>query len=132
MVKPNVKDVRLAKQLGDNLATFRKASQHTQKSLADLIGVDKETISRFERGAALPSLLTLEKLGDHLAVPLNALIGEYTLPIDNTAVALTSLLNELDEDDRGYVYESMKALCRHLQKRKRCIERRKEPRPTRQ
>lgn len=126
MGKPNVNDVRLSKRLSTNLVTYRKASQHTQKSLADLIGVDKETISRFERGVALPSLLTLEKLGDHLAIPLNDLLGQDAVPLNNTAVILTSLLNELDEDDQEYVHDSIKALCRHLQKRKAPVEKRKQ------
>src|SRR5438876_9671576 len=57
---------RLAKKLGANLAVRRKARKWSQEDLAERMGVATETISRFERGATLPSLVTLQRLGQVL------------------------------------------------------------------
>ena len=61
--------------LGANIAERRKNLGWTQAQLAECIGVDTETVSRFERGSNLPSLQRLEKLADALSVPLYQLIA---------------------------------------------------------
>jgi DNA-binding XRE family transcriptional regulator len=52
--------IQLARQLGENIAERRRALDWTQDQLAERLGVEAETISRFERGATLPSLPKLE------------------------------------------------------------------------
>ena len=110
------------------MAAYRKAQNHTQKTLAESIGVDKETISRFERGVALPSLQTLEKLGGELNIPLSHLIGEEAVRVDNLAIVLTQWLNELEEKDRDLLFDMMRSLYQRLRKPETRTERRKEPR----
>lgn len=127
--KPKKRSGGLSLQLGNNIATYRKVNNQTQKTLAQAVGVDKETISRFERGASLPSLQTLERLGEKLAVPLTALIGESSVQADDMAVNLTKILSELDEKDRICIYDVVKDLAAHFKKRGPLIEKRKEPRP---
>jgi len=122
----------LSKQVGNNLAAYRKAKNHTQKSLAQVMGVDKETISRFERGTVIPSLPTLERLSGELQVPVMELIGKEEAPVDTTGLLITEWLKDLSDEDRRYVCELVKGLCERLRKGEVRIERRKEPRPTRQ
>lgn len=121
-------EARLSKRLGTNLAAYRKAQNHTQKSLAESIGVDKESISRFERGVALPSLQTLEKLGGELNIPLSDLIGEEAAQVNKMAVILSQWLNEMDEESRQYLFDLIKSLYPRLRAPGTRIEKRKEPR----
>ena len=53
---------KLAKRLGQQIAERRRELSWTQDQLAERLGVDTETISRFERGVTVPALLTIEKL----------------------------------------------------------------------
>ena len=55
--------------------------------LAERIGVEPETISRFKRGATTPSLQTLEKISHCLRVRIGELLAETSAqPDDQTTV----------------------------------------------
>ena len=87
----------LAERLGASLAAKRKSRNWTQAELAERVGVDTETISRFERGAALPSLVTLEKLAHSIRVTLAELLTESSARADDQALALSAWLNDLSD-----------------------------------
>ena len=53
---------QLGKRLGQRIAERRKALGWTQDQLAERLGVDAETVSRFERGVTVPALVTLDRL----------------------------------------------------------------------
>ena len=61
------------KKLGRRCSDYRKRSGLTQAKLAEKIGVATETISRLERGAAMPSLSRMESLCDALGIELHDL-----------------------------------------------------------
>ena len=65
----------LAKQLGKRIHLFRKQSGLTQAALADRVKISNEFMSGIERGAKLPSLLTLDKLAAALKVNLKDLFN---------------------------------------------------------
>ena len=54
MVKKKHPGKPLAQRLGTQISTLRKTKEWTQADLAERIGVEPETISRFERGATTP------------------------------------------------------------------------------
>lgn len=58
------------KRLGQKVAECRQQAQLTQAELAEKVGVATETISRLERGAAVPSLARLEEIASALALEL--------------------------------------------------------------
>jgi transcriptional regulator with XRE-family HTH domain len=58
------------KRLGQKVAECRQQAQLTQAQLAERVGVATETISRLERGAAIPSLARLEEIASALALGL--------------------------------------------------------------
>lgn len=106
----------LAQHLGANIAALRKSRGRTQSGLAERVGVDTETISRFERGATLPSLLTLEKVGKALRVGVGVadlLAESSTLPDDQVA-RVGVWLAELSEVDRSFALDQMRRICVHL------------------
>jgi transcriptional regulator with XRE-family HTH domain len=61
------------KRLGQKVAESRQGAQLTQAQLAEKVGVATETISRLERGAAIPSLARLEDIASALALDLSEL-----------------------------------------------------------
>ena len=73
-----------------SIAALRKARNWTQSDLAERVGVDTETISRFERGATLPSLLTLEKISKSLKVGIGELLAESSAQPDALAFTLSA------------------------------------------
>jgi transcriptional regulator with XRE-family HTH domain len=86
----------------------------TQAALAEKIGVDTVTVSRFERGATLPSLTTLEKLGGCLQVGVGELLSESSALADDQAAMLSELLSELNGEDRAFVVDLIKNACGYL------------------
>jgi transcriptional regulator with XRE-family HTH domain len=104
----------LGDQLGKRVAQRRKALGWLQAELAEKLGVEMETISRFERGLALPSLERLDELAHILGIPIAELLSSATgNPIDQ-AVQISRWLAPLSETDRFFVTEHIQNLCRQL------------------
>jgi transcriptional regulator with XRE-family HTH domain len=61
----------IEKKLGKRVAELRQAADFTQAKLAEKIGVATETVSRLERGAAMPSLSRIEGIAAALKVDLH-------------------------------------------------------------
>lgn len=73
MTDASEKTLRL--RLGQELKRARTARGLTQNDLAERVGTEPETISRFERGATLPSLTRLLALAEALGEPVGILLG---------------------------------------------------------
>jgi transcriptional regulator with XRE-family HTH domain len=117
MAKAKRFESSLARRLGRHIAARRRALGWTQSDLAEHMGVDTETISRFERGATLPSLATLEKLSYNLRTGLGELLAETSLQPDDQVAVLRSWLADLKEADRNFVMAQIKHTCDHLLER---------------
>lgn len=63
----------IEKQLGIRIAAQRRYRKLTQAELAEIADVTPETISRLERGAAMPSLTRLSEIASALGVELRDL-----------------------------------------------------------
>jgi transcriptional regulator with XRE-family HTH domain len=61
------------KRLGRRVADQRKRAGLTQAQLAERVGVATETVSRLERGSAIPSLARLEAVASALGVETHEL-----------------------------------------------------------
>ena len=70
----------LAHRLGRNLAYYRKRAKLTQERLAEAAQVEVATISRYESGTTLPSLVTLEAMSMLLCVSIADLLTEEAFP----------------------------------------------------
>ena len=57
----------------------RAKKQYTQKELAELVGVDTQSVGAWENGTYLPSLQAAVKLADVLQVSLDELAGRATV-----------------------------------------------------
>lgn len=56
------------------IAKIRKQRGYSQMQLADKLGLSKQAISNYERGAREPDYVTLEAIADVLNVPMSMLI----------------------------------------------------------
>jgi transcriptional regulator with XRE-family HTH domain len=114
MVDKQKESERLAKRLGRNVAERRKQLEWTQEQVAERVGVDAETISRFERGANLPSLLTLEKLSTALRLSVGDLLSKQRPEAANEAAIFDSLITGLSPDERAFVMTVARNCCDYL------------------
>lgn len=107
----------LAKRLGKRIADRRKSIDWTQDQLAERLGVDAETVSRFERGVTVPSLVTLDNLARALRSRTADLLSESSLEPTDQAVRISAWLASLASRDREFVVDQIKRLCDQLRKR---------------
>ncbi|WP_043640689.1 helix-turn-helix domain-containing protein [Chromobacterium haemolyticum] len=103
-----------ARSLGRSIADARRAKGLTQEKLADVIGVEQESISRLERGVTLPSLSRLMHIADVLAVPIASLIRSSSGRSVDQAQDLVEKLNELSGEDRAWVRRWVDEICSKL------------------
>jgi transcriptional regulator with XRE-family HTH domain len=104
----------LAEQLGKTLARARLSAGLAQERVAEHIGVNVETISRFERGAVLPTLPRLVELAELYDVPVSTLLRRSSSRPRDLAEELTDRLNHLNDADRVWVTQWLTELCERL------------------
>lgn len=105
---------RLARRLGQQIAERRKELSWTQDQLAERLSVDTETISRFERGVTVPSLLTIEKLASILKTSVADLLSEASISPSDQAIRISAWLATLPPEDGEFIVAQVKTLCDHL------------------
>lgn len=111
-------ETALAFRLAKNIASRRKALELTQAQLAERLGVDTETLSRFERGKHLPSLVTLERLADVLVATVGELLAEPSRAPDEDALTISAWLAGLKPADKAFAKSLLKQFCDHLSSRR--------------
>lgn len=62
------------------LTDFRKNSGISQERLAELLGVSRQTVSRWEQGAFTPSAENLAKLSEVFGAPVDAFLKDDWIP----------------------------------------------------
>ncbi len=65
---------------GKNLQTLRKKHQLSQEGLAELLGVSRQAVSKWELGEGYPEVEKLLMLSKKLQVSLDSLLGEEDVP----------------------------------------------------
>lgn len=65
--------------IGNKINQYRKEKNYTQEKLAEQIGVDIKTISRWERDENTPSTDVLKKIAEVLEVPVSYLIDDHKM-----------------------------------------------------
>jgi transcriptional regulator with XRE-family HTH domain len=103
------KTSELGNLLGRNVARRRKELGLTQAEFAEKIGADIVTVSRFERGSNLPSLLRLEKIATALGVPLAELLSESTNLCTDQSLLIQGWIAGLSEADRKFMLDMVQA-----------------------
>lgn len=60
---------------GERLKLLRKSRNLTQQQIADLLFVNKSSVSRYESNSQLPETPQLQKLADYFEVSIDYLLG---------------------------------------------------------
>jgi len=108
---------KLAKRIGKRIAARRKQLNWTQEQLAERVRVDAETISRFERGANLPSLPTLDRMANVLRVDVGHLMSQAKTPAIAEVEILSALLDGLQSQDKTFVTQQINHWVEYLRSR---------------
>lgn len=101
---------KLRAQLGGELRKARLALGLMQADVAERVETDPETISRFERGATLPSLVRLLDLAEALGVTVASLLGGASPRATDELEELGHLLALLPAKDRQLVAAIIKVI----------------------
>jgi len=87
----------------------RKALGLTQAEFAERIGADIVTVSRFERGSNLPSLLRLERIANALGLPLAELLSQSTNLCTDQSLLVQGWIAGLSDSDRKFILDMVHA-----------------------
>ena len=115
----SVTESSLSKRLGANIAAQRKSLGMTQAALAEQMKMEPESISRFERGATLPSLATLEELSLVLKSTIADLLAECPSVSYKEEQRLAALLSPLSPRDRSALLDVLESICNLIPKQKK-------------
>lgn len=107
-------DKSLSRRVGANIKIARDNLNLSQRVVAERLGIETESLSRIERGSALPSLNKLDRLAGILEVPLAQLLSGVSAESASLVAALQENIEPLDEADRLFVLDQVKALSRKL------------------
>ena len=69
-----MEDEKLKKQIGANIASYRKRQRLTQVGLAQKLNYSDKAVSKWERGESAPDVLTLVQLSELFEVTVNDLL----------------------------------------------------------
>ena len=69
-----MEDEKLKKQIGANIAAYRKRLQMTQAGLAEKLNYSDKAVSKWERGESVPDVQTLMQLAELYDVTVNDLL----------------------------------------------------------
>lgn len=108
----------LARQLGFNIAAYRRRAALTQEQLAHASEVEIATISRYENAAALPSLVTLERLSKALHCTMAQLLDEQLPPRSFEVGRIDALIEPLVLTERQLVVELLESIVDFMRQRK--------------
>lgn len=80
------------------LKEFRTARGISQEDLAVLVGVSRQTISKWENEIVKPSVENLMRLSQVLQLPLEAFLRDDWVPPEQQAVEAVAILPEMPQD----------------------------------
>ena len=69
-------DEKLRRQIGTNIAAYRKRGGWTQAELAEKLNYSDKAVSKWERGESVPDVLTLASLAECLNITVNDLLKD--------------------------------------------------------
>ncbi|WP_124068452.1 helix-turn-helix transcriptional regulator [Clostridium sp. E02] len=96
-----------------NLRFYRVASDYTLEEVSDISGISTTVWSSYENERGNPTLDTLKKISDTLAVPLTYLLkkGQTSDPVEDIKLnALIRDINQLEERKKGILIKIIRLI----------------------
>ena len=119
MTKTKKEAIPLSEVVGKNIQACRKAKGMTQNVLAQELGVEGETISRYERGTVAPSFPQLEKICAVLDIAAWVLFSDGLAMPNAQDMTIAELLKGLSPRDRDFIRSHVQAYAEHHQVKKK-------------
>ena len=99
----DAQDALLAARVGTAIAEYRRARGLTQAKLAEMINLEQEAVSRWERGTRVPTLYRLQQLSDALGCSVDQLLRRGSKHVDDQIAVVSDSLRGLDDGERTLV-----------------------------
>jgi transcriptional regulator with XRE-family HTH domain len=109
----------LVQSTGASIARWRKRAGFTQARAGDELGLEKETISRIETGAIVPTLHRLAQFSRLYGCPIAAFFMRADEPTAADSIRLAVLLEGVDVECRSRILrvaEEIAEQCRRVRK----------------
>ena len=71
------------KNIGENIARYRKLNGISQKYLANQVGISSQGLLKIEKGLVSPRAVTLERVMDALSITPNQIFGIEQITEEN-------------------------------------------------
>jgi len=101
-------------QVAKNIARRRRQLGLTQAQLAERLGIETETLSRFERGKHAPTLRNLIRLAELLQTTVADLLAEHKRTPCDDVLVMSAWLQPLSSEDRLFALGVLKQCCDYL------------------
>ncbi len=95
---------------GKNLQTLRKKNQLSQEGLADLLGVSRQAVSKWELEEGYPEVDKLLLLSKKLNVSLDSLLGEENTPAVSEHSNPSGVIR-ITSPNEGVIINASKVAC---------------------
>ncbi|WP_186106621.1 helix-turn-helix domain-containing protein [Burkholderia gladioli] len=115
----DAQDALLAARVGTAIAEQRRARGLTQAKLAEMLDLEQEAISRWERGTRVPTLHRLQQLSDALDCSVDQLLQRGSKRPDDQMAMIADALVGLDNDERLLVVNFAQQLAEMLRTKHR-------------
>lgn len=94
---------------GKNLQTLRKKNQLSQEGLAEMLGVSRQAVSKWELGEGYPEVDKLLILSKTLNVSLDSLLGEENTPTVSENTRLSDMIRIISPNE-GVIISTSKVI----------------------
>jgi len=95
--------------IGDNVQILRKKRNLTQESLAELVGVTRQTIAKWESGESVPDLSLAGKLAAVLDVTLDELVEAPREEFEDESLKGKHMFGVVTVGDKGQIVIPVRA-----------------------
>jgi transcriptional regulator with XRE-family HTH domain len=107
-------EMELGRSIGKALASYRKKTGLTQDQVAERLGLERETISRFERGAVIPPIPRLYELAEIYGCTAGELLTQGSARTLDQVEDIAKMLAGMKENDRKLAMIILRELSAHL------------------
>jgi transcriptional regulator with XRE-family HTH domain len=95
----------MASKTSKIIADLRKQKDWSQTELANISGVSREMIGKYERGDAVPSIDAAKKIADAFEVSMDYLVGEgVNVSFDKKNLKRLQDIEKLDDATKDKLY----------------------------
>jgi len=103
-------------RIGERFAELRRDRGMTQDQLAERLQVERETVSRFERGITDPSISKVLEICEILQAPVATLITRASVNVSDYRVRIEEALQACLPEDRELLCTTIERLADRLGK----------------